>query len=201
LNSSDGDGGDTWCYSLQRKDFTLRYASTTLYFGANAIEKVKDSIKHYSKALIVMGRTSARASGALSDVEKVLRDLGISYTVYDKVSPNPWASQAEEAAQIAWSEGVDLIIAIGGGSPIDAAKVASVIALSGGRVKDYASSARKPVRSLPLLAVNLTHGTGTEVDRYAVVTLDDTKEKHGLSIKYPEISVDDPRYTLTLDRR
>jgi len=187
--------------NLQKKDFTLRYASTSLYFGVNAIEKVKDSIKHYSKALIAMGKTSGRVSGAFSDVEKVLRDLGISYIVYDKVTPNPWASQAEELAQIAWSEGVDLIIAIGGGSPIDVAKVASVIALSGGRVKDYAQGVRKPLRSLPLVAINLTHGTGTEVDRYAVVTLDDSREKHGLSIKYPEISIDDPRYTITLDKK
>ncbi|ADM27226.1 iron-containing alcohol dehydrogenase [Ignisphaera aggregans DSM 17230] len=187
--------------NLQKKDFTLRYASTSLYFGVNAIDKVKDSIKHYSRALIAMGKTSGRVSGAFSDVEKVLKDIGISYIVYDKVTPNPWASQAEELAQIVWSEGVDLIIAIGGGSPIDVAKVASVIALSGGRVKDYVTGTRKPIRALPLLAINLTHGTGTEVDRYAVVTLDDSREKHGLSIKYPEISIDDPRYTITLDKK
>jgi len=67
-------------------------------------------------------------------------------------------------------------------------------------VKDYIGG-RRYKRSLPLLVVNLTHGTGTEIDRYAVVTLDDSREKHGLSIKYPEVSIDDPRYTLTLDKR
>ncbi|MEL9939550.1 MAG: iron-containing alcohol dehydrogenase [Ignisphaera sp.] len=181
--------------------FTLRYASTTLYFGVNALENAKDFISKHEKVVIATGKTSARISGALGDVEKILKEFGISYVIYDNISANPWASQAEELAKVIWSEGADLVIAIGGGSPIDTAKVASVIALSGGSVKEYVEGVRKPKRSVPLLAINLTHGTGTEIDRYAVVTLDDTREKHGLSPKYPEVSIDDPRYTLTLDRR
>lgn len=181
--------------------FTLRYASTTLYFGVNALENAKDFISKHEKVVIATGKTSARISGALGDVEKILKGFGISYVIYDNISANPWASQVEELAKVVWSEGADLVIAIGGGSPIDTAKVASVIALSGGSVKEYVEGVRKPKRSVPLLAINITHGTGTEIDRYAVVTLDDTKEKHGLSPKYPEISIDDPRYTLTLDRR
>lgn len=181
--------------------FTLRYASTTLHFGINALENAKEFISKHEKVVIATGKTSARVSGALGDVEKILREFGISYVIYDNISANPWASQAEELAKVIWSEGADLVIAIGGGSPIDAAKMASVIALSGGSVKDYVKGVRKPKRSVPLLAINLTHGTGTEIDRYAVITLDDTREKHGLSPKYPEVSVDDPRYTLTLDKR
>uniref|UniRef100_A0A7C4FIJ4 Iron-containing alcohol dehydrogenase n=1 Tax=Ignisphaera aggregans TaxID=334771 RepID=A0A7C4FIJ4_9CREN len=180
--------------------FTLRYALTTLYFGVNALEKAKDFVAGREKIVVVTGKSSARVSGALSDAEKILREFGVSYTVYNNISPNPWASQVEDLARVIWSEGADAVIAIGGGSIIDAAKVASVIALSGGSVKDYVRG-RRPKRGLPLLAVNLTHGTGTEVDRYAVITLDGEKEKHGLSPKYPEVSVDDPKYTLTLDRR
>jgi len=180
--------------------FTLRYALTTLHFGVNALEKAKDFVAGREKVVVVTGKSSARISGALSDAEKILREFGVSYTVYDNISPNPWASQVEDLARVIWSEGSDAVIAIGGGSIIDAAKVASVIALSGGSVKDYVRG-RRPKRGLPLLAVNLTHGTGTEVDRYAVITLDGEKEKHGLSPKYPEVSVDDPKYTLTLDKR
>jgi alcohol dehydrogenase len=180
--------------------FTLRYALTTLHFGVNALEKAKDFVAGREKVVVVTGKSSARISGALSDAEKILREFGVSYTVYDNISPNPWASQVEDLARVIWSEGADAVIAIGGGSIIDAAKVASVIALSGGSVKDYVRG-RRPKRGLPLLAVNLTHGTGTEVDRYAVITLDGEKEKHGLSPKYPEVSVDDPKYTLTLDKR
>jgi alcohol dehydrogenase len=181
--------------------FTLRYGSTKLYFGVNALSELEECISCYREVVVVTGKSSARVSGAMGDVEKVLRNHGVNYVVYDNISPNPWASQVEELAEVIWSRGADLVVAIGGGSPIDAAKMASVIALSGGRVKDYVAGSRVPKRSVPLLAINLTHGTGTEVDRYAVVTLDDTREKHGLSVKYPEISIDDPRYTLTLDKK
>jgi alcohol dehydrogenase len=180
--------------------FVLRYEQTTLYFGVNGLEKAKSFLAGREKVVIVTGKTSAKVSGALGDVEKVLKEFGVSYVIYDNISPNPWASQVEELAKIIWSEGADAVIAIGGGSPIDAAKVASVIAVSGGTVKDYVRG-RKPKRSVPLMAINLTHGTGTEIDRYAVVTLDEEREKHGLSVKYPDVSIDDPRYTLTLDRR
>lgn len=180
--------------------FTLRYGSTKLYFGVNVLSELEECISCHREVVVVTGKTSAKVSGALRDVEKILK-TSVNYVIYDNISPNPWASQVEELAEVIWSVGADLVIAIGGGSPIDAAKMASVIALSGGKVKDYVQGHKVPKRSIPLLAINLTHGTGTEVDRYAVVTLDDTREKHGLSVKYPEISIDDPRYTLTLDKK
>ncbi len=93
---------------------------------------------------------------------------------------------------------MDLVIAIGGGSVIDTAKVASVVAASGGRVEDYLYFRMKTKRMIPLIAINLTHGTGTEIDRYAVITIDETRGKRGIGIRYPDISFDDPRYTLTL---
>jgi alcohol dehydrogenase len=79
-----------------------------------------------------------------------------------------------------WREGVEAVIAIGGGSVIDAAKVASVIASGGGGFKDVFRG-RRPRNMMPLIAINLTHETGTEIDRYAVLTTDDTREKHGLN--------------------
>ncbi|MEM1541684.1 MAG: iron-containing alcohol dehydrogenase [Ignisphaera sp.] len=186
---------------MELKNFRLRYAETTLYFGLDAVQNIKDYLSKFERAVIVSGRASAKLSGALNDIENILRDLGIKYTVYDNVSPNPWANQAEDLAKTIWFEGAEAVIAIGGGSPIDTAKIGLTIAVNGGKVKDYIDGVKKVKRSLPLIAINTTHGTGTEVDRYAVITLDDVKEKHGLSIKYPNVSVDDPKYTLTLDRR
>lgn len=186
---------------MELKNFGLRYAETELYFGLDAVQNIKNYVSRFEKAVIVTGKSSARLSGALNDVEKILRSLGINYVIYDNISPNPWASQAEELAKVIWFEGAEIVIAIGGGSPIDAAKVGLTIAANGGRVKDYVDGVKKIRKSMPLVAINTTHGTGTEVDRYAVITLDDSKEKHGLSIKYPNISVDDPKYTLTLDKK
>ncbi len=180
------------------RNFMLRHASTALYFGVGAIENLPKHIEGYGKAVIVTGRRSAELSGALKEIKKLLSDRGLDYVVFDKITPNPWVSQADELAANIWRESPDVVIAIGGGSVIDASKYASVIAASGGRAIDYLHETASPKRHIPLIAINLTHGTGTEIDRYGVLTVDNTGEKRGHSILYPDASIDDPRYTLTL---
>lgn len=180
------------------RSFTLRYAGTTLYFGVGALEKLRDHVKCHSNVAVVTGKRSAKVSGALDDLVKMLGELNIQYTTYDDVSPNPWVSQADRMAEHVWRSGAEAIIAVGGGSVIDTAKFAAIIAASGGRCADYTRYRRRPARALPLYAVNLTHGTGTEVDRYAVLTTDETREKLGYVTIYPAVSIDDPKYTLTL---
>ncbi len=173
----------------------LRYANTKLYFGLKAVERLRDHLNGFENVVLVTGKHSARLSGALKDVEEVLKDLEVEYKVFDEVVPNPTTEIADELAEIVWRDGYDCVIAIGGGSVIDTAKVSSVIALSGGRARDYLRGKRAK-RYLPLIAVNLTHGTGSEIDRFAVLT--EGREKIGISIRYPDVSFDDPKYTLTL---
>ncbi len=182
------------------KNFSLRYGHTKLYFGIGTIDKLAKYVKSYNNIAIVTGKRSAKLSGALNDLLKILSDYNISYKIYDIVTPNPWASQADELAKLFIEEKHDAVVAIGGGSVIDAAKVASVIALSGGKAVDYLYRRIKPNKMLPLYAINLTHGTGTEIDRYAVLTVNENKEKRGISIRYNDISIDDPKYTLTLPK-
>jgi len=180
------------------RSFTLRHATTLLYFGDGVLRELSKHIRGYGKAVIITGRRSAEVSGALRDVEDALKGAGVEYVVFSGVTPNPWVSQADDLALKVWRESPDVIIAIGGGSVIDASKYASVIAASGGRAVDYLHGAAVPKGHIPLVAVNLTHGTGTEIDRYGVLTVDNTGEKRGHSILYPDVSFDDPRYTLTL---
>jgi len=182
------------------KSFSLRYGRTKLYFGVGTIDKLAKYVKPYDNIAIVTGKRSAKLSGAINDLLKILGNYSLSYKIYDIVTPNPWASQADELAKLFIEENHDAVIAIGGGSVIDAAKVASVIALSGGKAVDYLYRRIKPAKMLPLYAINLTHGTGTEIDRYAVLTVNENKEKRGISIRYNDISIDDPRFTLSLPR-
>ncbi|WP_456328418.1 iron-containing alcohol dehydrogenase [Archaeoglobus sp.] len=179
------------------RSFELKYADTKLYFGLNVVEKMRNHLNGVERVTIATGKNSARLSGALKDVETVLKDLELDYEIFDKVRANPTVEIADELAEFIWENGSDCVIAIGGGSVIDTAKVSSVIALSGGKAKDYLKG-RKAKRFLQLLAVNLTHGTGSEIDRFAVLTHE--KEKIGISIRYPDVSFDDPKYTLTLPR-
>ena len=184
--------------------FSLRYQSTQLFFGERAIDDIESFIESLGGELdivIAMGRSSAKVSGAFDDVLSVLKKHEINYVVYDKITPNPWTSQVDELARLIREIGADLVIAIGGGSVIDTAKFSAVLALSGGTAEKFIRGEVRNKRSVPVIAVNLTHGTGTEIDRYSVATIDDKLEKHGLATKYPEIGVDDPRYTLSLDKK
>lgn len=125
------------------KEFKLRYEGVLLHFGTGTIEKSKNYLRQFEKVVIVTGRSSAKTSGALDDVERVLKELGVNYVLFNKVSPNPWASQAEELAKVVWEEGADAVIAIGGGSPIDVSKIATIIVANGGKIYDYVRGVKK----------------------------------------------------------
>lgn len=182
------------------ESFTLRYASTKLFFGEGSVKGLAKYLSKHSLVAVVTGRSSAKVSGALDDVLDVIKEIGTNYFVVSGVPPNPWASSADDIAERIWREGADAVVAIGGGSVIDTAKVAAAVVAGGGRATDYVTFRRRVKSTLPLYAVNLTHGTGSEVDRYAVLTIDGTGEKRGASVTYPVVGVDDPKYTVTLPR-
>ncbi|ADM27254.1 iron-containing alcohol dehydrogenase [Ignisphaera aggregans DSM 17230] len=180
--------------------FVIRSGKTILYFGMNSLDKVSNVLSRYRRIYIVTSRSAAKVSGALDDVMEILNRYGVKYEVFSGVTPNPLENIIEDASECAWRFGAEAIIAIGGGSVIDTAKIVSVISRCGGRVKDYVFGTRDFCGSLPLIAINLTHGTGSEVNRYAVATLLEPRTKYGLANEYmyPLIGIDDPRYTLSL---
>lgn len=177
------------------KEFQLRYGGTKLYFGERVVNRLQKELPSVQHVTIVTGKESARRSGALEDVKNILKRRDIDFDVFDSIKPNPTVEMADELAEYVWKKSSDCIVAIGGGSVIDASKVSSLIASSGGCARDYLKG--KTVKSeLPLYVVNLTHGTGSEIDRFAVLT--DGIHKIGISARYANVSFDDPRYTLTL---
>lgn len=182
------------------KTFKFTYGGTTLYFGPDSTERIKDHISSKRKTLIVTGKKSAKESGALGDVLKILDELNVEREIYDNVRFNPTVEIVEEIVEELKKFGPDFLIAIGGGSVIDSAKLASVSYAEGKKPEEYLKGNAKPQRHLYLIAINLTHGTGTEVDRYAVATITRTREKLGTAVVYPDISVDNPRYLLSLSR-
>ena len=182
--------------------FMVRTGRTRVYFGPESMSELNEWIKNFDRVFIITGKKSAKITGALDDVLSILSNHNIKYELFDKVFPNPTASLVNEASEHAWRFGADAVIAIGGGSVIDTAKLVSIIVKCGGRAEDYVRSVRKAFDSIPLAAINLTHGTGSEVDRYAVVTIEETHEKVGVASEYmyPSISIDEPKYLTTLPR-
>jgi len=159
-------------------DFTIRSGRSKIYFGPKSTEALRDWLSRFRRVFIVTGRKSAKVSGALNDVLRFAEELGLKYEVFSEVFPNPTAKLVDDVAFRVWRFGAEAVIAIGGGSPIDTAKLASVIAVCGGKAEEYIRGDKVACNSLPLAAINLTHGTGTEADRYAVATIEETHDNH-----------------------
>ncbi len=134
----------------------------------------------------------------------MLTDAGIDVVIFDQVTPNPLASTVTTGAKLAADSGCDLVIGIGGGSSIDAAKAIAVMAVNPGLITDYQPGGKfagvVPPKALPIVAITTTAGTGTEINRYFVITNDETHEKpgFGFACSYPTISIVDPELMLSL---
>ncbi|MCL4408500.1 MAG: iron-containing alcohol dehydrogenase, partial [Thermotogae bacterium] len=165
------------------KDFDkfTYFLPTKIVFGSGKINDLGDLVKHMGKkALIVTGGKSAKSTGLLDKVMKQLDKVGIDHLHFDKIVPNPLATTVDEGAKVARDENCDFVIGIGGGSPIDSAKMIAVVAKAGGNCWDYTNvgGGKTPKVALPIVAIPTTHGTGTEADPFAVVTNPKTKEKN-----------------------
>lgn len=175
-------------------------AKTTAFFGVGAINKMEDVAKNLSsrgvkKVMVMTGKSSHIKTGAWEVTKKALEANGIEYLLYSKVTPNPTVDQVDEAAAEAKSFGAQAVIAIGGGSPIDAAKsVAILISYPEKNATELYELKFAPDAAVPLVAINLTHGTGTEVDRFAVVSIPAKEYKPAIAYDciYPVYAIDDP---------
>lgn len=179
--------------------FELR-TKTTDYFGAGAIQKAYDIAKilkneGIERVTVITGKSSYRKTGAWDVIEDSFKRNNIKYNLYDKVTPNPTDAQVDEAAMKVKENDSQAVYGIGGGSPIDAAKSAAIL----GIYKD--KTARElyefdfvPEKALPIIAVNTTHGTGTEVNRFAVVSVTEKDYKPAIAYDciYPRFAIDDP---------
>ncbi len=175
-------------------------AKTTTFFGVGAINKMEDVAKNLSargikKVIVMTGKSSHVKTGAWDVTKKALEGNGIEYLLYSKVTPNPTVDQVDEATAEAKSFGAEAVIAIGGGSPIDAAKsVAILISYPEKNATELYELKFAPETAVPLVAINLTHGTGTEVDRFAVVSIPSKEYKPAIAYDciYPIYAIDDP---------
>lgn len=173
---------------------------TRLLFGPGALDKLGEETLPGKKALLVMtGGKSAKATGAYDRLLAQLAKAGAEVVAFPKVEANPLRPTVMEGAALAKAEGCDFIVALGGGSVMDAAKMIGVMARNPGDLWDYAFTAtggnkRYPNDPLPLVCVTTTAGTGSEIDDGAVISDDDRREKPGFMDhrQFPALSVVDP---------
>ena len=175
-------------------------ARSICYLGVGAINKMNDIAAELKKrgvsnVLVVTGKGSHIKTGAWDKVKAALDKQGIGSFLYDKVTPNPTVDQVDEAVAGGKKIGAGAVVAIGGGSPIDAGKIAATLLANPDKnARDVCSLAFTPSTAVPIIAVNLTHGTGTEVNRFAVVSIPENEFKPALAFEciYPLYSIDDP---------
>jgi alcohol dehydrogenase len=161
------------------------YVPTRFLFGSGRLNELHEQKLPGKKAMVVISNgKSTRANGALDRTLKELSEAGVESVVFDKVQPNPLRTTVMAGAKAARENDCDFIVALGGGSVMDASKAMAAMATNDGDVWDYVSGGTgkgQPLAEapLPVVCITTTAGTGSEADQWGVVTNDETNEKIG----------------------
>jgi alcohol dehydrogenase len=175
--------------------------STRIEYGPGAALKLGDCLEELGAGnILLVTDDGVRDAGLLTPLTEVLASAGIRWQLFDGVAPNPKDDDVENGACAGRAAGVDAVVGVGGGSPIDCAKAIAVLIHHEGKVRDYEQGDRITEKTLPLVAVPTTAGTGSEVTYGAVIT--DTRERYKFTVKSrhtaPRIALVDPRMTVTM---
>ncbi|MCK9613471.1 MAG: iron-containing alcohol dehydrogenase [Bacteroidales bacterium] len=174
---------------------------TCLHFGRGVIQELPAVIKKYGKrVLLVYGKNSIKNNGIYQDIIKQLKTAGAEIVEYSGIKSNPVISDVDAAAATGRKNNVEMVVAVGGGSVIDSAKIIALAILLKNKAWDLFEYKVKPTGALPLIAVLTLAATGSEMNAFAVVQNDETKQKPGYfsPFIYPRHSFLDPEYTLSV---
>ena len=184
------------------KDFNY-YAPTEVVFGKQSEEQVAALVKKYggTKVLVHYGGKSAERSGLLDKICGLLDEGGVSYVKLGGVVPNPRLSLAKKGIELCRQEGVDFILAVGGGSVIDSAKCIAYGVCMEDDVWDlYLGKVAAPKTMLPVASVLTIPAAGSEMSEASVITNENGDIKVGYSnnMSRPKFAIMNPRRTMTL---
>jgi butanol dehydrogenase len=176
---------------------------TTVYFGDGAIANLAKSLAQYGKkVLLVYGGSSIKKSGLYDTVTAILRDNGFTWWELSGVKPNPEIASVDAGGKMCREHGVEVVLAVGGGSSVDCAKGICAAAFYEGPAWDLAEDRSKFVDALPLVDVLTLAATGSEMDPGGVITNPEKHIKSGIFHPklMPKVSILDPVYTYTVPR-
>ncbi len=178
------------------------YTPTKIIFGKNTEQQCGGLIKAHKchKVLIHYGGQSALRSGLVDKIKASLEAEGLAYVTLGGVVPNPRLSLIREGIELARREGVDFVLAVGGGSVIDSAKAIAYGAANEGNVWDYYMGKRKPNACLPIGCVVTIAAAGSEMSSSTVVTNEENgfKRSFKTDMARPVFAIMNPELTLTL---
>jgi len=174
---------------------------TKIFFGKDQISVLADQIKQYgSKVLLVYGGGSIKKNGIYDRVVSIFNDNGIKFWELSGVDPNPRITSVRKGVEICRENGIDFILAVGGGSSIDCSKVIAAAYYYEGDPWDVVINPGNIKNALPLGTILTLAATGSEMNAGAVITNMEVNEKLGTGnpVMVPKFSILDPTYTFTV---
>ena len=184
-------------------NFTI-HTTTEVVFGRNIEEQIGPKLKEIGahRILVHFGGSSARSSGLLDRVEKSLFNAGLSFIELGGVSPNLKVAMVRKGIALCQREGIDFILAVGGGSVIDSAKGIGMGVATGRDPWEFAATNTAPDKTLPVATVLTLAASGSETSNSCVLTNEETKEKRGITSQTnrPRISFLDPENTFSVSK-
>ena len=184
-------------------DKFMYHIPTKVFFGRGQLAQLAESVKaHGSKVLMVYGGGSIKKIGLYDAITKIFAENGIAYEELAGVEPNPRITTVEKGIAICREHGLDVVLAVGGGSTIDCAKAVAAGVTCEGSAWDMVTK-KAPIKSiLPIIAVLTIAATGSEMDTSAVISNMETHEKVGVSAPgmRPVVSIMDPEYSFTVSK-
>lgn len=178
---------------------------TKVLFGPGMLKQLGDEKMPGKKALLVISNgKSVKENGALDETKKQLERAGAEYIIFDKIQANPQSDTIMEGVLAARASACDFVVGLGGGSVLDSVTVISaMVPQPEGEVWDYIFGGTGGCKALtaeplPYIEITTTAGTGSEVDRFGVVTNPETQEKIGFRGAFPTLAVVDPELMLSV---
>jgi alcohol dehydrogenase YqhD (iron-dependent ADH family) len=174
---------------------------TEVHFGKDVVSQLgKTAVQLGKKALLLYGKGSVLRNGSYQDTRDQLDRAGIEVVEFSGIKPNPVIDDVDEAAAEGIAQKVDMVVAVGGGSVIDSAKIIAVCISEQCGGWDVMKGMRDPQKSLPIIAVLTLAATGSEMNAVAVIQNNQTMEKFGYRhpVMFPSHSFMDPAYTCSV---
>jgi alcohol dehydrogenase class IV len=180
-----------------------KFVAPEIVFGAGALDLVGQYAHNLSgRKVLLVSDEGVKEAGWAGKVESSLRSAGLAVVLFDRVSMNPQTKQVMEGARLHQSEGCDLTVAVGGGSPMDCAKAIGVVAVNHCHISELEGVDMVPVPGPPIICIPTTGGSSADVSQFAIITDQEKRRKFTIISKslVPDLTLIDPQTMTTLTR-
>lgn len=179
-----------------------KFVSPEIIFGVGARKTVGNFARTFgANRVLIVSDPGVQAAGWVADVEASLQELDIDYRLFTDVSPNPRAEEVMRGAELYQQEGCNVIVAIGGGSPMDCAKGIGIVSANRGHILTFEGVDQIQAPIPPLIFIPTTAGTSADVSQFAIISDQESRCKISIISKavVPDVSLIDPETTTTMD--